>query len=114
MLDPEAMQRIQARIEVLEFREGWYPLVAKLDRDIAALVPDYICDCAKEKYGGLRYYIFLPEETASDVADQVNALIWEAEKESYHICERCGEPGRLRGEGRYWISTLCDSCDARS
>jgi len=30
-------------------------------------------------------------------------------KESETICEKCGQPGKLREELE-WISTLCDTC----
>jgi len=38
-------------------RKGWWPLLARLDRDIAALAPNYQLLQVKEKFGGLRYYI---------------------------------------------------------
>lgn len=40
---------------------GWYPLLIDLDRQIAALLPEYEIHQVKEKYGTLRFYWGLPE-----------------------------------------------------
>lgn len=55
----------------------------------------------KEKFGGLRFYI-------SAGSCELNHMIDKAEKESYTICETCGEPGEPRRGG--WIKTLCNDC----
>lgn len=55
----------------------------------------------KEKYGGLRFYVNIPDE-------HVDGLICMAESMSYHICEYCGNKGKPNSSG--WITTLCDSC----
>jgi hypothetical protein len=54
----------------------------------------------KEKFGGLRFYIFGGD-------DEFHEAVRLAEKESYHVCEICGDPGKLR-EDLGWILTLCD------
>ena len=36
--------------------EGWYPLIAELDANIAKIFPDYEIQQVKEKFGTLRYY----------------------------------------------------------
>lgn len=38
---------------------GWYPLIADLNRKLAALDPDYEVHQCKEKFAGLRYYFGL-------------------------------------------------------
>jgi hypothetical protein len=55
----------------------------------------------KEKFGGLRFY-------ADDVPEAGEDLIRKAEGDSYHICEECGEPGKLRAKG--WWKTRCANC----
>ena len=82
--------------------EGWDKLVDPL----IDLVLDAggTVDQVKEKFGGLRFYF-----------GGLNAIDWEriepivnkAESESYHICEQCGEPGKLYGNIPWW-QTLCD------
>jgi hypothetical protein len=39
---------------------GWYPLLVRLNKALAALVPEYEVHQVKEKYGTLRYYIGFP------------------------------------------------------
>lgn len=41
--------------------KGWYPLIIKLDRELAEIAPDYELHQVKEKYGTLRYYTTLPQ-----------------------------------------------------
>lgn len=43
--------------------------------------------------------------------EKISTLIDEAERNSYKICEKCGNPGEPRGGG--WIQTLCDSCQEK-
>jgi len=38
-----------------------------------------------------------------------DALVRAAEKKSAKTCERCGQPGSIRGR-RGWVKTLCDDC----
>lgn len=40
---------------------GWYPLLVRLDAEIALLAPDYEIHQVKEKYGTLRFYWGMPE-----------------------------------------------------
>ncbi|KAF7298626.1 hypothetical protein MIND_00809700 [Mycena indigotica] len=55
----------------------------------------------KQRYGCLRAYI------SSTAARQ--RIKFHVERESYLVCERCGEDGRLATvEG--WISTVCQEC----
>ena len=56
----------------------------------------------KEKFAGLRLYM-------TSFTDEIDELISEAEKKSYTICEECGEPGEVKGQG--WLVCLCDKCD---
>lgn len=53
----------------------------------------------KEKFGGLRFYIFGGSE-------KLYAAIERAEAESLVTCEECGAAGTERGGG--WVRTLCD------
>jgi hypothetical protein len=70
--------------------EGWWPLVDRLHADLTALVGEHDVTQIKQKYGGLRYYLTVPDDTAEDVRDEVSRLKEEAEEASYSICEACG------------------------
>lgn len=93
---------------------GWYSLIVELDRDLAAIDPDYGLHQCKEKFGVLRFYAHasdgLPDEAIRRFDDRIAA----AEHASATICENCSSPtGSLR-ERRGWFKTLCDSCGAKS
>jgi hypothetical protein len=81
---------------------GWRTLVEKLVEDIIALDPEVEVSQVKEKFGGLRFYIFGGTEEVYDLIDK-------AEDESYNICEKCGTREGVTTEGS-WLLTLCGRC----
>lgn len=83
-----------------QMKEGWYQLVSELITELLKLGWDKRVHQAKEKFGGLRFYVENPPVGGHDI-------ITKYEKLSYSICEVCGEKGVLR-EGS-WIRTLCDT-----
>jgi hypothetical protein len=40
---------------------------------------------------------------------KIEALVNDAESTSFKICDECGAPGTVRGDG--WIRTQCDACE---
>jgi hypothetical protein len=83
-----------------ECDEGWYQLIKDLIVDLIELGWDkQICQ-VKEKFGGLRFYIY-------EGSDEMHARISKAENQSYEICEVTGKPGQLRTD-LGWIETLCE------
>ena len=91
---------------------GWYPLIVRLDAQLAALDPEYTVHQVKEKFGGLRFY--MSSEADPDVQEAMRALIDEAEQASVRICEDCGSAGELSRSAGGWHQTLCASCRADS
>lgn len=82
--------------------EGWRDLVIKCYAACFKYnVPIYQI---KEKFGGLRIYTGGAPQKVADIIDQ-------AEQQSYTICEKCGNPGEVRENGR-WLFTLCRECYA--
>lgn len=88
---------------------GWYDLIYSLCKDIRKILqksPElkkkFSVFQVKEKFGGLRFYIGLGNE---EIFDRIH----KAEEESYHICEKCGKPGKLRTD-LIWYKTLCEDC----
>ena len=80
---------------------GWFQLIKELIEDLIALGWDkQICQ-VKEKFGGLRFYI-------NAGSDAVFDRISKAERDSYDICEVCGEKGEMRRD-LGWYLTLCDN-----
>lgn len=81
--------------------EGWRGILTRLIDDIFAMGWDGQLLQCKEKFGGLRFYI-------NGGSTEIYNRIGDAEIESTHTCEVCGE----RGEIRYdlgWARCLCDA-----
>lgn len=86
---------------------GWYPLVEKLLLDIRALPKDdglVRINQIKEKFGGLRVYAEV--SGSDDFKERVCGMIEQAEKEAYHTCEFCSNPGVLRTSE--WMRVTCE------
>ena len=83
-------------------KEGWYQLIKDLIVDLNEMGWDKQVMQVKEKFGGLRFYVNSHIEN-----DDLHNRVFKAEKDSYKICEVCGEPGRVRNNG--WYMTLCYS-----
>lgn len=90
----------------VEIGPGWFDLVYNLSVKIEAVIASFPKEDAKnyraaqvkEKFGGLRFYM-----TRSN--QEIHDLIAEAESESYKVCQRCGQPGKLVKAG--WLYTSC-------
>ena len=82
--------------------DGWYDLLYTLSAAITDEVrrsgcPPVTVTQVKEKYAGLRYYY-------NGGNDATDSMIELAEQMSYRICETCGKPGKVRGQGWYYTS----------
>lgn len=84
--------------------DGWFKIIDELSEKLSKFEGIQAAQ-VKEKFGGLRFYI---DGTDSDNYEEVHQLIAEAEVLSYKTCERCGQPGEVKGGG--WVRTLCDDC----
>lgn len=82
--------------------EGWRPLVTKLAKDIIAINDGVQVIQVKEKFGGLRFYIYGGN-------DKIYDLLEKAECNSFKICEVCGSKENVKTKG-IWILTLCNKC----
>lgn len=90
---------------------GWDQLLLDLDRAISAVNPDYEIHQVKEKFGTLRFYVEWNPDLPERENDLIKDLVYRAEAQSAHICEKCGATGaKARHTG--WIKTLCDECFA--
>ncbi len=76
----DALRRMLARIpdgwgRWISCSRGWYPILADLDQQLAALFPTYEIHQVKEKYGGLRFY-WHASGRATDPADPRARRSW--------------------------------------
>ena len=67
---------------------GWTPLIHRVYNAREALGTPVGIIQVKEKFGGLRIYTEYRH-------DQLDEVIVEVSKESFHICEECGDEGQL-------------------
>jgi len=116
------------RLHGWEIDVGWLGIVDQYFDVVDHVVPENVgfkVVQIKEKFGGLRLYCqpvhpqIKTRQTDDDVivSHQPRKLeLWEqelqmaktlAEQRSYFVCERCGQPGRLRVRDGYYF-TACD------
>jgi len=90
-----------------ECGDGWFELIKQLVNDIKNndITHSVQVNQVKEKFGTLRFYI-------KKGTEKIFELIFKAEYESGKICEKCGNPGKLRYGG--WILTLCNDCNKKT
>lgn len=93
---------------------GWYPILIRLDRDLAKIDPEYTVHQAKEKFGTLRFYFHGSEGVSEADRKRMDDLVRDAENRCETACELCGEPGALHANRRSWLKTLCPDCAAES
>jgi hypothetical protein len=113
MRDQEPVQgspppQIPARTQAVG--TGWHPVLGRLHEQLTVLCPGYRLVDLKEKFGGLRILLDVPEDSDSSA---VRPLIQAAERDAAVTCEFCGAPGRARTRGDAptgWVKTVCDSC----
>ncbi len=103
---PVALLPLVARLErsgivTLNVGRGWWPLLKRLDHDIAALAPGYRIGRLGED-GGVLDFVMRPV----DVGDDLEALVSEAQSESTRTCEICADKAWLYRQGD-WLVTLC-------
>ena len=64
-------------------------------------INDVICTQIKEKFGALRFYYSGGDDFVRGVTTMTEAM-------SGIICESCGSPGKIKGEG--WVKCRCEKC----
>ncbi len=87
--------------------DGWFDILWRLCEDLEPLVaefeaaggPKFEVMQVKEKFGGLRFYVNCRRNDA--IRQRIDAAV----QVSFHTCEICGQPGKLREGGL--IKTLC-------
>jgi hypothetical protein len=104
---------ILKKLQYIECDIGWSDIIDKALSDILNISYEAGVDVQivqiKEKFAGLRIYFDLEEDSENnqDVYDKINDIVYNAEKESYTVCEICGEKGKVIKKG--WWKTLCIS-----
>jgi hypothetical protein len=91
-----------------ECNSGWYQMLDELFGKIQSIVDElpkgefeFEVVQVKEKFGTLRVY-------CNYYVEDIEDLIETYSKISGHVCEVCGEDGKLQEENG-WYKTVCDS-----
>ena len=100
-----------------EFSPGWYPLIKDLSKEIYDLYESWgdryetypFVAQMKEKFGGLRYYMYYGELTEED-HKKLSEIVDRYERKSYTICEVCSEQGKNDVNQNLYYRTLCSKC----
>lgn len=92
--------------DVLEVGPGWYPLLARLNEQLAAIAPIQVLQQCKPKFGALCFYAEPSDEPWSYDAD-FNEAIRAAEWKIVETYEECGAAGARQYVFNLWVSTLC-------
>jgi hypothetical protein len=90
----------------MSFSDGWHDIFRELCVKLMELVnklpederKDIYFLQVKEKFGAMRVYI-------SCATPEIDALIDEYETKSCTVCEQCGKPGKIVGNG--WSYAAC-------
>jgi hypothetical protein len=90
-----------------EIGPGWLNLTQELCRSLEEIrkseCPLLRLTQVKEKWGSLRVYIIGGNQAAELAIDR-------AENLSRKICEQCGDPGEIIGQG--WLKARCQRCSS--
>ena len=90
-----------------EHGDGWFGILYNLCQSIRHVGPEeFHFRQIKEKFGILTIYY-----SCIGSAAEIRNLIDNAEKESAHVCERCGSKKDVSTEEDCgWVSTFCNAC----
>jgi len=112
--------KIFSDLKWTECDDGWFDLIDSLCRVIQNEWDNHsykmteeekaegqpIAVQVKEKFGGLRFYIY-----GGGANEEIRGAIRMAESMSFKVCESCGNRGHKQPGG--WIRTLCDPCQKK-
>lgn len=98
---PEELQPILDRFRppsvfTIDCDKGWWHILIALDKELASVDPDYVLYQAKEKLGGLRYYI---SNSSPHFSADCQEVINKFEKVASMTCEVTGKHGDLMSDG---------------
>ena len=84
----------------LQIREGWFPLVLHLIKELDANGWNKKLTTIKEKWAKLEFHI------TADNHPQLKQIISTYSKQSQYVCEKCGERGEIRSSAG-WDYVAC-------
>lgn len=93
----------------VECEDGWADHIIQSLHEIATLdeYKTFRIALIKEKFGKMRMHIDGIPDTHME---QIYTIIYKAESNAGHICERCGSKENVTTGGDGWIRSLCQTC----
>ena len=93
---------------------GWHAILTMLHMELMQVTSDYEALQVKEKFGGLRAYIGIPQEEGIQpkaIAQRniAYALEYKYEMLSQSVCEFCGREGTNKPDAHGWYKTFCET-----
>lgn len=88
---------------------GWVALLEATMEQLDIVAPGWLVVQVKQKFGGLRLYVELPEDLETSSRALAHSLVSDAERESCSACDVCGEPGTLTQVRKNYWQTRCES-----
>lgn len=73
---------------------GWWRLILDCHRELTQMCFDYQINQIKQKLGGLKYYVAIPDH-CNHRREEIQKIIDRYERRSRFICEETGYPGVL-------------------
>ncbi|WP_150951602.1 helix-turn-helix domain-containing protein [Microbacterium testaceum] len=103
---PPVLVSLLARVRpagtlTVNVNQGWWPILRRLENDIAAVAPNYRVARIGEDLGVLDF-----EVVSDDLTEEIAVLVGEAQSRSTHTCEICADRGWLYRQND-WLVTLC-------
>ena len=90
---------------------GWDKIILRICQQAERRNIEFTCVQTKEKFGGLRFYFDVPEDSDSIEYQTLSQIVEHAEWASFSICERCGISNpTVCTKGTGWSLTLCEKC----
>jgi hypothetical protein len=91
--------------------EGWIPLIDECAEELCEVDPQEEIKFVqiKEKFGSLRFYIWVDMKDAKELYTKAREIIQKYEMEASTTCEQCNKPSNLQTINGYMYN-VCDSC----
>lgn len=94
-------------------RRGWYPILVRIDEQLAEYCPSYEVHQVKEKWAGLRYYFAVPAglDLPAPIRHAMHEVVDDGEREAARTCELCGRtPAKVYVSSESYLRTVCRQC----
>jgi hypothetical protein len=101
LIDANSSDKNVITADICECGEGWFHLISELIAELIAVGWNKEICQIKQKFGGLRFY-------ASELPEELSAIIFKYEQRSFGICEVCGSIENVKLRQGKRLRSLCE------